>query len=251
MCRKCSAAILDGLSYNEKTRRGGPDGTVAASIQLPGAAYGELRDAVDLLQESQRALQSSAARTLQRALQGKMHVAVAAAGGNVAALEKLKEDRRLADVRQLESTQADLRTSLNDSRRRAARLEKRLQQADGGAMLVANAFKSTLATELGDVELERNEAIVVLEDRLGVVRKRMIHLSLKLAAAQAKARVCMQRVAEAETQLVAAQSKAQMHEIRAEDYETRAASMASRIARMARMARGASVTLTWSITSVV
>ena len=26
-------AVLDGLSYNEKTRKGGPDGTVAASIQ--------------------------------------------------------------------------------------------------------------------------------------------------------------------------------------------------------------------------
>ena len=32
-------ALLDGLSYDEKTRRGGPDGMVAASIQLPGRAY--------------------------------------------------------------------------------------------------------------------------------------------------------------------------------------------------------------------
>ena len=34
-------ALLDGLSYDEKTRRGGPDGMVAASIQLPGRAYAE------------------------------------------------------------------------------------------------------------------------------------------------------------------------------------------------------------------
>mmetsp|Transcript_23133 Transcript_23133/g.72394 ORF Transcript_23133/g.72394 Transcript_23133/m.72394 type:complete len:417 (-) Transcript_23133:23-1273(-) len=74
-------AILDGLSYDEKTRKGGPDGTVAASIQLPGAAYGELRDAVDLLQESQRALKRTNALTLADLIALSGAEAVAAVGG--------------------------------------------------------------------------------------------------------------------------------------------------------------------------
>jgi catalase (peroxidase I) len=74
-------AILDGLSYNEKTRKGGPDGTVAASVQLPGAAYEELKDALDVLQESQKALKRTNALTLADLIALSGAEAVAAVGG--------------------------------------------------------------------------------------------------------------------------------------------------------------------------
>jgi hypothetical protein len=69
-------ALLDGLSYNEKTRKGGPDGSVsrqhgyltfyqvAASIQLPGARYDSLNEALEILRESQKALKRTNALTL-------------------------------------------------------------------------------------------------------------------------------------------------------------------------------------------
>ena len=74
-------ALLDGLSYDEKTRRGGPDGMVAASIQLPGRAYAELRDVVDLLQESQRALKRTNALTLADLIALSGAESLAAVGG--------------------------------------------------------------------------------------------------------------------------------------------------------------------------
>jgi len=74
-------ALLDGLSYNEKTRKGGPDGTVAASVQLPGAAYSELKDALDILQESQKALKRTNALTLADLVALSGAEAVAAVGG--------------------------------------------------------------------------------------------------------------------------------------------------------------------------
>lgn len=74
-------AVLDGLSYNEKTRKGGPDGTVAASIQLPGAKYEALREALDVLQESQQALKRTNALTLADLVALAGAEAVAAVGG--------------------------------------------------------------------------------------------------------------------------------------------------------------------------
>jgi hypothetical protein len=74
-------ALLDGLSYDEKTRKGGPDGMVAASIQLPGKGYAELRDAVDLLQESQRALKRTNALTLSDLIALSGAESLAAVGG--------------------------------------------------------------------------------------------------------------------------------------------------------------------------
>jgi hypothetical protein len=74
-------ALLDGLSYDEKTKRGGPDGTVAASVQLPGKAYDELRDAVDILQESQKALKRTNALTLADLIALSGAEALAAVGG--------------------------------------------------------------------------------------------------------------------------------------------------------------------------
>jgi len=74
-------ALLDGLSYDEKTKRGGPDGTVAASIQLPGRAYDELKDAVDILQESQKALKRTNALTLADLIALSGAEALAAVGG--------------------------------------------------------------------------------------------------------------------------------------------------------------------------
>lgn len=73
--------MLDGLSYEEKTKRGGPDGTVAASVQLPGAAWGELKDAVDVLREAQRALKRTNALTLADLIALSGAEAVAAVGG--------------------------------------------------------------------------------------------------------------------------------------------------------------------------
>jgi len=73
--------VLDGLSYEEKTKRGGPDGTVAASVQLPGAAWGELKDAVDVLREAQRALKRTNALTLADLIALSGAEAVAAVGG--------------------------------------------------------------------------------------------------------------------------------------------------------------------------
>ena len=80
-CRFFLLALLDGLSYDEKTRRGGPDGMVAASIQLPGRAYAELRDVVDLLQESQRALKRTNALTLADLIALSGAESLAAVGG--------------------------------------------------------------------------------------------------------------------------------------------------------------------------
>ena len=71
----------NGLSYEEKTKRGGPDGTVAASVQLPGAAWGELKDAVDVLREAQRALKRTNALTLADLIALSGAEAVAAVGG--------------------------------------------------------------------------------------------------------------------------------------------------------------------------
>ena len=73
--------MLDGLSYDERTRRGGPDGTVAASVQLPGRAWAELRDAVDVLREAQRALKRTNALTLADLIALSGAEAVAAVGG--------------------------------------------------------------------------------------------------------------------------------------------------------------------------
>ena len=229
--------------------------TATARAEAAEVEHAKLKDE---LEESQRALQSSAARTLQRALVPKMHLAVRAAAGDSAAMDQLREERRLADVRQLEkdqvcerargrspravppipfrcpanrhlgrhrppgqcvrrarvrasctcafacvpacprgfdalpapspcslstsssttlsssccccciarphplvhrshatrSRQAELRTALNESRRRAARLDKRLAQTEGGGMIVANAVRQALAAELDAVEKE-------------------------------------------------------------------------------------------------
>ena len=192
--------------------------TAHAQAEAAEAEHARLKDE---LEESQRALQSSAARTLQRALMGKMGLAVRAAGGDVEAMERLKEERRLADVRQLEQEQAGLRTALNESRRRAARLEKRLQQADGGAMLVATTIKNIFAGEVVGLERDRDEVIGILEERLSQVRRRMINLSLKLSAAQAKARVSMNRVSDAESALYYTREHAEKLEERVKDAEGR------------------------------
>ena len=196
--------------------------TATARAEQAEAEHARLKDELD---ESQRALQSSAARTLQRALQGKMHIAISAAGGDVAALNTLREERRLADVRQLENEQAHLRTELNESRRRAARLDKRLAQADGGAMLVANAVRQILVSEISSAEIDRNEVIATLEERLSVVRKRMINLSLKLSAAQSKAKVATKRQSDAEAGLLQLQQRLASLEVRAADADSRAALM--------------------------
>ena len=115
--------------------------TAQAQVDLANAEHHLLNDE---LESAQRALQSSTARSLQRALKRKMKGAMLAAAGNAEALQAMHEDRQLADVRQLEKEQADLRTALNESRRRAARLDKRVQQAEGGSMVVAGALPSAV-----------------------------------------------------------------------------------------------------------
>jgi hypothetical protein len=186
----------------------------SASAETADAENARLKDE---LEESQRALQSSAARTLQRALMPKMHIAVRAAGGDMAALEALKEERRLADVRQLEKDQAELRTALNESRRRAARLDKRLQLAESGSMIIANSIKQTLTLEISEMEAQADETSTRVNERLSATRRKLIHLSLKLSAAQAKARVCMQKVADADAALFAARHTAEELKERATD----------------------------------
>jgi len=74
-------ALLDGLSFEEKTGRGGPDATVAASIQLPGPEYAELREALGVLTESQKALKRTNALTLADLVALAGAEAVAAVGG--------------------------------------------------------------------------------------------------------------------------------------------------------------------------
>ena len=169
--------------------------TALATAEAAEAEQQRLRD--ELL-ESQRAATAAAARTIQRALMLKMHRAVRAAGGDTASVDAMREERRNADVRQLEQEQAELRTNLNESRRRAARLEKRVQQADAGANLVGTAIRQILALEVSSLESERDVLIADFEDRLAAQRRRMINLCLKLSSAQAKARVCNQKVASTE-----------------------------------------------------
>ena len=75
-------AVLDGLSYEEKTKRGGPDGSVAASVQAgDGPAYVALREALAVLQESQKALKRTNALTLSDLIALAGAESVAAIGG--------------------------------------------------------------------------------------------------------------------------------------------------------------------------
>lgn len=74
-------ALLDGLSYDERRRTGGPDGSVAASIQVPGSEYAELRGALEVLTESQKALRRTNALTLADLIALAGAESVAAVGG--------------------------------------------------------------------------------------------------------------------------------------------------------------------------
>ena len=74
-------AIMDGLSFDEKTGRGGPDASVAASIQVDAAPYKELREALSVLTESQKALKRTNALTLADLIALSGAEAVAAFGG--------------------------------------------------------------------------------------------------------------------------------------------------------------------------
>ena len=198
--------------------------TALSQAEASEAEHARLRDE---LEESQRALQSSAARTLQRALMPKMHIAIRAAGGDAAALEALKEQRRLADVRQLEKEQAELRTALNESRRKAAMTNRRLQQAEGGGMIVVNAVRQILCDEMLTLERDTEALVAITYEKLGVTRRQKVHLALKLSAAQAKARVCVQRAADAESTLLSVRQQCEVAQIKAEDAESRAALMQS------------------------
>ena len=74
-------ALLDGLSYDEKTRRGGPDGMVAASIQLPGRAHAALRGVVDATRANTEALKRTNALTLADLIALSGAESLAAVGG--------------------------------------------------------------------------------------------------------------------------------------------------------------------------
>lgn len=74
-------SLMDGLSYDEKRRTGGPDARVAASIQVAGEPYAELREALDVLTESQKALRRTNALTLADLIALAGAEAVAAVGG--------------------------------------------------------------------------------------------------------------------------------------------------------------------------
>ena len=175
----------------------------------------EIQKLTEELESAQGALKSSAARTLQRANKRRMALAVRAAGGNVDALQTMHEERRLSDVRQLESEQAELRTALNESRRRAARLEKRMQQVEGGDMIIASALHQCLAAEVFGLECDLDAAVARSSAVSGVNARRMLHMSLKLSAAQAKARVMGNQAADADAKLFSAQQAAEVAAVRA------------------------------------
>lgn len=117
----------------------------SASAQAE-AATAEAVKLAEELEDAQRAAQSSATRTLQRALRVKMKGAIRAASGDMKAFDAMHEERRMSDVRSLEKEQAELRSALNEARRRAAALNKSVQKLEGGHNFSVDAVRRMLTT---------------------------------------------------------------------------------------------------------
>ena len=79
-----------------------------------------------------------------------------------------------------------------------------MQQLEGGGASVAGVVCQMLTPEVADLEAEVNACEERTRDERARSRRRMVHMSLKLSAAHAKARVATAKAAEADARLFAA-----------------------------------------------
>ena len=79
-----------------------------------------------------------------------------------------------------------------------------------------------MVSEIADLERVTLDRDAKIGEKLFVNRRRMIHMSLKLAAAMSKSRVMATKAADAEVRLFAAEQEAEMSRIKAHDAEARA-----------------------------
>jgi len=153
-------ALLDGLSYSEKTKKGGPDGTVAASIQLPGERNAALRGALELLQESQKALKRTNALTLADLIALAGAESVAAVGGPEISVQLGRTD----SPKLLEDLKAVKAGGATAAKERGISLAFDVEARDPKAILAA--FKRSGFTEreatvlLGTLAILESDAVV-------------------------------------------------------------------------------------------
>ncbi|KAJ8602801.1 hypothetical protein CTAYLR_002617 [Chrysophaeum taylorii] len=175
-------AVLDGLSYDEKSQRGGPDASVAASVQLPGEPYARLREALEVLTESQKALKRTNALTLADLIALSGAEAVAAVGGPEISIqlgrtdsESLQENARAVRTGGLKEAQArkvvpaiDL-TAATPSAVKAAFARSGLTERESTALLGTLAILESLEEEAASAKAENP---TMMEDDRGKFKER-------------------------------------------------------------------------------
>lgn len=161
-------ALLDGLSYDARRRSGGPDATVAASIQVPGEPYVKLREALSVLTEAQKALKRTNALTLADLIALAGAEAVAAVGGPEMSVQLGRTDSEALG----DNLRAIKKGGLDEAKKRGIAPAIDLVKAQNDPSVVLAAFKRSGISDRESTALLGTLAVLNSVGETGVIEEK-------------------------------------------------------------------------------